>query len=307
MKNTTNAKRILSGLLVLCMLLTLGACSKNSDLPTNGSTAYSSDESTVQTDTQTTGEDLLTDATDFTDATAEPTSVSPDSCAHTYKDATCAAPKTCSKCGATEGSALAHNYKPATCAAPETCSVCGATKGSATPHNWNAATCAAPKTCTQCGATDGSALGHNYMEGKCTVCAHQQENYHALNSGKWTASAAASNMNWAAYNVEIDFTACFAMYLYGEDVNNFDQAFKDELLNDYQQGSDAVKMINGTLYYFGAGGGGAMTYTEQGNTISLSIEGEAKITLERIAGDQLKIVDSTPALPAGMVLTWSAN
>ena len=53
------------------------------------------------------------------------------SCLHTWVDATCAAPKTCSGCGITDGEALAHTWVDATYSAPKTCSVCGATEGEA--------------------------------------------------------------------------------------------------------------------------------------------------------------------------------
>lgn len=43
---------------------------------------------------------------------------------HTWADATCTAPKTCTECGETEGEALGHSWEDATCAAPKTCSVC---------------------------------------------------------------------------------------------------------------------------------------------------------------------------------------
>lgn len=40
----------------------------------------------------------------------------PPQCDHTYGPATCVAPKTCSKCGATEGDVAAHNYQNGLCA-----------------------------------------------------------------------------------------------------------------------------------------------------------------------------------------------
>ncbi|MBR6252866.1 MAG: S-layer homology domain-containing protein [Clostridia bacterium] len=90
---------------------------------------------------------------------------------HTYKAATCTTPKTCTKCGATLGSALGHNYSGGKCTR------CGKTQpggGGTTPtpeptptpvhtHTYTAATCTKPKTCTSCGATLGSALGHNFQ------------------------------------------------------------------------------------------------------------------------------------------------
>lgn len=87
-------------------------------------------------------------------------------CTHSWQDATCTAPKTCSVCGATEGEALGHKWSDATCTAPKTCSTCKTTEGEALGHDWDDATCTAPKTCA-CGATEGEALGHNYIDGKC--------------------------------------------------------------------------------------------------------------------------------------------
>lgn len=59
-----------------------------------------------------------TDAVSSTESSAdssEATPSEPASCEHTYSDATCEAPKTCSKCGATEGKVLEHNYKDGAC------------------------------------------------------------------------------------------------------------------------------------------------------------------------------------------------
>ena len=95
---------------------------------------------------------------------------------HIWKEATCESPKTCTKCEATEGSALGHSWKEATCEAPKTCMVCGKMEGEALGHSWKAATCEAPKTCTVCGKTEGPALGHSWKAATCetpktcTVC-----------------------------------------------------------------------------------------------------------------------------------------
>ncbi len=80
---------------------------------------------------------------------------------HTWKEATCTEPKTCTECGAVEGAPLGHTWKDATCTLPKTCSVCGATEGEALGHAWKDATCTSPKTCSVCGATEGEALGHD--------------------------------------------------------------------------------------------------------------------------------------------------
>ena len=72
--------------------------------------------------------------------------------------ATCETPKTCVKCGETEGEALGHTWVDATCTAPKTCSACRLTEGEALGHSWVDATTEAPKTCTTCSATEGERI-----------------------------------------------------------------------------------------------------------------------------------------------------
>lgn len=54
---------------------------------------------------------------------------------HTWQDATCTEPKTCTECGKTEGEALGHRWTDATCTEPKTCSICKEAEGSATDTN----------------------------------------------------------------------------------------------------------------------------------------------------------------------------
>ena len=89
---------------------------------------------------------------------------------HTFADATCTEPKTCTVCGATEGAANGHKWTDATCTQPKTCTVCAATEGAANGHKWTDATCQAPKTCSICGATEGTAAAHNYQNNACIYC-----------------------------------------------------------------------------------------------------------------------------------------
>lgn len=104
-----------------------------------------------------------------TQAPTQKPTAAPTPCSHTYKDATCTAPKTCTKCGATSGSALPHTWKAATCTEPETCTVCGATDTPALGHNYSAATCITPATCSDCGATSGDVAEHRWKEATCTA------------------------------------------------------------------------------------------------------------------------------------------
>ncbi len=113
-----------------------------------------------------------------------------DALGHTWDDATCTAPKTCSACGATDGDALGHTWvededarQEPGCYAPEhgtkffDCSVCGATKTETIlapdEHDYEVtkhpATCQSPAyeehVCKRCGYAlnpiyEGSALPH---------------------------------------------------------------------------------------------------------------------------------------------------
>ena len=89
-------------------------------------------------------------------------------CQHAWAEATCTAPKTCTKCAVTEGEAPGHSWKEADCMAPKTCSVCGLTEGTALGHSWLEATCTAPRTCERCAATEGQPLEHTW-EGEATL------------------------------------------------------------------------------------------------------------------------------------------
>lgn len=77
---------------------------------------------------------------------------------HTWVDATCTEPKTCTGCGETEGEALGHDWKEATCTEPKTCSRCGQTEGEALGHKLSEANYQDAPVCSVCGETVGEPL-----------------------------------------------------------------------------------------------------------------------------------------------------
>ena len=64
-----------------------------------------------------------------------------------------------------------HSYSDATCVLPATCSGCGDIQGEALGHSPEGATCTTAGTCSVCGETAGDPLGHSCdFKGNCSVC-----------------------------------------------------------------------------------------------------------------------------------------
>ena len=98
---------------------------------------------------------------------------------HTWADANCTAPKTCTACGITEGEALGHELVDHAAQAPtctekgweayKTCNRCDYSSYkelAATGHNYGSATCDQAASCSVCGFSSGSALGHEFVDYK---------------------------------------------------------------------------------------------------------------------------------------------
>ena len=84
--------------------------------------------------------------------------------------------------------AKGHTWKEATCTEPATCTVCGITTGSAKGHTWKEATCTEPATCTVCGITSGSANGHTWLSISQTVHHNEEGHYEWVevkSASKW--------------------------------------------------------------------------------------------------------------------------
>lgn len=103
---------------------------------------------------------------------------------HSYVNADCFSPRTCEKCGKTQGEPLRHAWQAATCSEARYCRRCGQVDGEPLEHKWTMAICTAPKTCSLCGMTEGVPLGHWYkawtevddetMERSCPKCTNRE-------------------------------------------------------------------------------------------------------------------------------------
>ena len=117
---------------------------------------------------------------------------------HTFTEATCTTPMTCTECGLTEGNPVEHQWAEATCTTPKTCSVCSTTEGSSAEHQWVEATCTTPKTCSVCNATEGKRVEHDWQEATtevpktCSLC--------GLTAGKPLIDAEST---LAAHNIDV--------------------------------------------------------------------------------------------------------
>ena len=91
-----------------------------------------------------------------------------DMLGHTWENATCTEPRTCSECGATQGSSYGHSWKAATCTTAQVCTVCGCKGENSLGHDWVEATCTAAKHCTRCNETEGKPADHEWEAASCT-------------------------------------------------------------------------------------------------------------------------------------------
>lgn len=83
---------------------------------------------------------------------------------HTWKDADCTEPQTCTECGATAGQPLGHSWVEASCLSPRTCAICGLTDGEPTPHDFTPATYWEIPVCQVCGSSSGSTLRPDFAQ-----------------------------------------------------------------------------------------------------------------------------------------------
>lgn len=64
-----------------------------------------------------------------------------------------------------------HEWQKATCQAPRTCARCGETEGKIRSHEWGNTDCREPEGCIVCGTLEGIELTHEWRE-DCRICIH---------------------------------------------------------------------------------------------------------------------------------------
>ena len=110
---------------------------------------------------------------------------------HDWKEATCTDPKTCSRCGDTEGTALGHDFADVWSSDESghwhECSRCDATADEAAHTPGAAATETTPQKCTECDYIITAALGHTHtltkVEAKAPTCTEDGNKAYYVCSG----------------------------------------------------------------------------------------------------------------------------
>ena len=73
-----------------------------------------------------------------------------------------------------------HAWNEATCTAPKECTKCGLKLGDSLGHDYDDGNCTEARKCKLCSSTTGEPLGHDYQNGFCQRCYKNDENYITL-------------------------------------------------------------------------------------------------------------------------------
>ena len=290
----------LAVILIFAMLCTLCACGGNdsqitepSESVTQGTETNDVTEGTDATEETTEATEATTEATE---ATTEATEAVTDPTKETEPTVTpsAPAPTTCS-----------HNWAKATCTAPKTCSKCGATEGSAAGHSWKNATCTAPKTCSKCGATEGSATEHTFSDGVCTACGAEapKSAIEDFADGMWkTMVVVPAEDDYGEILLSISFRSS------GDLTYGIKSYYEN---NPYEEQVFGQVEYNGKTYldtsFSGSMGGFAYEETANGN-VKVVMMNETEFELERVTATEFKVVacNDPVFLPIGTILTNQA-
>ena len=70
-----------------------------------------------------------------------------------------------------------HSWKNADCISPKTCTLCGVTEGEALEHEWSFDDCTKGTVCKNCDELATAPKDHTYEEGACTLCGYKIYDY----------------------------------------------------------------------------------------------------------------------------------
>lgn len=181
----------------------------------------------------------------------------------------------------------AHDYAPATCTAPITCKKCGATSGKALEHKWIPATCKELKSCSVCKKIEGELGEHDYSKGRCKVCNKKDPEYGLLTSHLWEVFK-------SKRLITISFENC----TYSESVMTAYSELSDQMkeMITNEGGESKLYVSGGTKWFPTNGDGFAISYKEEKDVVTVVVtedpthsEDKKKIIFKRVGENKLKV------------------
>ncbi len=143
-----------------------------------------------------------------------------------------------------------HIWKDATCAAPKTCDTCGVTMGDPLGHAWIPATFTAAQTCTVCGITEGNPIDYHSISVESEVLSIR-EKYNAIVSNKSAGYYRKENLRKgvdAYYDAEGNL-ACVIVYRGTDGIGEYSKTYSrsyyfadGELFFAFYEGSDSHRL-----------------------------------------------------------------
>ena len=265
-------KKSIAILLVLVMLLSLAACTKNEPLPSTPTT---------------------------NDSGADNSTTAPTEPGHTHSYAQTVVEPDCTNAG----------YTTNTCECGDSYQ---SDEVAALGHTWVDATCTAPKTCSVCAVTEGEVADHNYQSGTCSVCGTKDPNFKALTSGSWIRTKVGNDQlleQTLCFRSNNGMGPAWTVRYFENIGPEADPDFMDYLIAEGKlvkvNGTYYQHMGMGDM------GELSFTENGNTITVTL-LYWDSSIVLERTAGNQLKVTavngDATVALgtlKVGDIFTWS--
>ena len=143
------------------------------------------------------------------------------------------------------GCSCEHEWQRSTCQAPRTCIKCGETEGKIRAHEWGNTACHTPEGCIICGTTEGMELTHEWQE-DCKICVHCGHDARPADDRFMDKLSAGINKRWSLFWYEDssltkeDWTNCIAAE-YDLLVPFLEEKFQDEKLEKAAQ--DYVRCV----------------------------------------------------------------
>ena len=137
------------------------------------------------------------------------------------------------------GCACEHEWQASTCLAPRTCTRCGVTEGKLRAHDYGSTACNDPKPCTVCGTMEGMELTHQWRQ-DCKICIHCGQDSRPADDRFMDKLTEGINKRWSLHRYEDstltkeDWTNCIRTE-YDLLIPFLEEKFQDKALGEAAQ------------------------------------------------------------------------